>query len=304
LNLADNVIGVSLCPVCNESQFKVIGKPRVGHKADKVVKQDYKIVECNKCGFYYLSPKLELTSEEWQILYDLEYFTPINDWHLKRRKRDLKKRFNKMQSLTDHKEIKYLDVGAGEGFGLIEAVNRGWETYGIDITDHRIYEAKNIKIEFRQIDLINANFPDNHFNCIYVDSVLEHVPNPMELLNELNRILSPGGTIYIGVPNENSLFTIIQQIVFNVSGRAGESSRLKPFASPYHIGGFTRNSLKLAIQNSGLSIKQLRNFASKSDILCTKFLSRDFFISAFYLPISIVAYPLRMEIYFEAYLTK
>jgi SAM-dependent methyltransferase len=293
-----------MCPVCNESQFNVIGKPRIGIKAGRVVKKDYKIVECDKCGFYYLYPKLELTAEEWQILYDLEYFTPINNWHLMRRKRDLKKRFNKMQSLSDQKEIKYLDVGAGEGYGLIEAVDRGWETYGIDITDHRISDAKNIKIQFKQAELIHANFPHNHFNFIYVDSVLEHVPNPMEQLKELNRILSPGGIVYIGVPNENSLFTIIQQIVFNFSGRAGESSRLKPFASPYHIGGFTRNSLKLAIQKSGLSIMKLRNFASKSDILCTKFLSRDFLVSAFYLPISIVAYPLRMEIYFEAYLTK
>lgn len=293
-----------MCPICNKSYFVVIGKPLVITKAEKVVKKDYSIVRCKFCGFYYLNPKLELTSNEWQILYDTEYFVPMNKWLERRRKKDLVKRFNKFQQYSKNRINRYLDVGAGEGYGLIEANGRGWKTYGIDITDHRIPEAKTSKIIFKQSDLISAAFPDNYFDCIYVDSVLEHVPNPMELLRELKRILADGGVIYIGVPNENSLFAISLQIAFNLTGRSGESSRLKPFTSPFHIGGFTRNSLRLAIRNNGLSVIKLRNFASKSDIINTKFLSRDFFIAAFYLPISLIAFPLRMEIYFEAYLTK
>ncbi len=293
-----------MCPICDQSDYKVIGKPRVSAKAEKVLKKTYNIVRCSACGFYYLNPNLELSKDEWQVLYDNEYFVPMNKWLERRRKRDLVKRFNKFQKYSKSGKKNYLDVGAGEGYGLIEASKRGWEVYGVDITDHRIHEAKSSKFTFYLSDLISAGFPNDYFDFIYVDSVLEHVPNPMEILKELKRIVSIGGVIYVGVPNENSLFTIAQQIAFNISGRSGESSRLKPFTSPFHIGGFTKNSLKLAIKNSGLSAIELRNFASKSDILNTRFLSRDFFIAAFYLPISLIAYPLRMEIYFEAYLTK
>lgn len=293
-----------MCPICEQSCYKIIGKPRISVKAKKVVRKEYNIVRCAECGFYYLNPELQLSKDEWQVLYDQDYFAPMNKWHERRRKKDLVNRFNKLHQYSASGSNKYLDVGAGEGYGLIEALRRGWEVYGIDITDHRISDAKKSEINFIQSDLISAKFKDNYFDFIYVDSVLEHVPNPMEVLKELKRILSPKGAIYIGVPNENSLFTIAQQLAFNLIGRSGESSRLKPFATPFHIGGFTRNSLKLAIISSELTIKKLRNFASKSDILNAKFLSRDFFIAAFYLPISLVAYPLRMEIYFEAYLTK
>lgn len=293
-----------MCPICGQSEYKIIGKPRVSPKAEKVVKKQYSIVRCVGCGFYYLNPGLELLKDEWQVLYDLEYFVPMNKWLERRRKRDLFKRLNKMQKYSKSGMKRYLDVGAGEGYALIEASRRGWEVHGVDITDHRIPEAKSDSFNFYISDILSAGFPDNHFDFIYVDSVLEHVPNPMEVLRELKRILAKGGVIYIGVPNENSLFTIAQQIAFNLTGRSGESSRLKPFASPFHIGGFTRNSLRLAIEKSGLSIIKFRNFASKSDILNARFLSRDFFITAFYLPISLIAYPLRMEIYFEAYLTK
>ena len=293
-----------MCPLCSEIKFNFIGKPKISKKVESIVRLDYSIVQCTSCSFYYISPKLDLTSAEWQILYDDEYFEPMTNWHFIKREQDLSQRFNNLNKFTSHKVKRFLDVGCGEGYGLIKAANMGWESYGIDISDLRIPEAKADKINFVQSDLISAKFQENYFDCVYVDSVLEHVPNPLELLCELKRITSKGGTIYIGVPNEDSLFTKVLQIAYKLSGRSEESSRLKPFAPPFHIGGFTKDSLQFAIKKSGLSINKLRNFASKSDILNYNILSRGFFIAAFYLPISLLAIPLRMEVYFEAYLKK
>ena len=293
-----------MCPICSNSTKNNIGKPRISKKAKQFIRQDYKIVQCKNCRFYYVDPALDLSQKEWQILYDSDYFVTMTKWHAEKRKQDLVTRLNKLQHFSAIPVNTFLDLGSGEGYGLIESLNRGWQTYGIDISDLRIVEAKDPKIVFKQANLIDAKFGDDFFDCIYVDSVLEHVPNPMELLKELNRIIKPGGAIYVGVPNEDSLSTRFLQFVYNLVGRSSESSRLKPFAPSYHIGGFNKASLTYAAHKADMKIVKLKNFASKTDILNNSAFNRDFLVSAVLLPISLLAVPLRMELYYAAYLSK
>jgi SAM-dependent methyltransferase len=293
-----------MCPLCNKSEYIILGKPRVNDLTKGIIRQDYQIVKCVDCQFYYVHPQIDFSDKEWQGLYNSEYFSPMTKWHMRKRNRDLIDRFDHLQKYTNGNKKRFLDIGSGEGYSLIKANKYGWEVFGIDISDLRIQEAKQKNINFVLSDLISAKFPDNYFDCIYMDSVLEHVPNPIQMLNEIKRILNVGGCVYIGVPNEDSLFTRFLGILYKFSGRKSESSRLKPFAPSFHIGGFNNHSLKFAIKSHGFSIIKLRNFASKSEIMNTRFLSREFFIALLYLPISIIAIPLRMELYLEVYLTK
>ncbi|MBK7497633.1 MAG: hypothetical protein IPI19_00640 [Ignavibacteriales bacterium] len=83
-----------MCPLCSEIKFNFIGKPKISKKVESIVRLDYSIVKCTSCSFYYISPKLDLTSAEWQILYDDEYFEPMTNWHFIKRERDLSERFN------------------------------------------------------------------------------------------------------------------------------------------------------------------------------------------------------------------
>ncbi|MDA2935714.1 class I SAM-dependent methyltransferase [Patescibacteria group bacterium AH-259-L05] len=49
-------------------------------------------------------------------------------------------------------------------------------------------------------DLENTPFSDNKFDSVICTQVLEHVKEPKKVLNEIFRILKPGGTIYISAP--------------------------------------------------------------------------------------------------------
>jgi SAM-dependent methyltransferase len=293
-----------LCPICNENNFNRVGKPKVTSKTAEMLTEDYTVVQCVSCGFCFVHPKIKFSQDDWQKLYDEEYFEPMTHWHRRNREKNRKERFDKLNRFANTTIKNFLDLGCGEGYALLEAESRGWQSNGIDISDNRVKEAKKKNIYFEQTDLISANFPSETFDCIYVDSVLEHILNPMEYLGELYRILSKGGIIYIGVPNENSLFNYILKIMYSLTGRQGESPKIKPFVAPFHVGGFTQQSLHIAIKQSGFSIKLFRNFASKGDILNYKFLSRGFMIEAFLIPFNFIAYILRKEIYFEVYLTK
>jgi ubiquinone/menaquinone biosynthesis C-methylase UbiE len=293
-----------MCPICNQLEFKVIGFPRSEAKVKKILRHNYQVVKCVNCGFYFINPSIDFSESDWQTLYDSDYFPKLTKWHYNQRRKARESRLDGFEAFTDHKINKFLDLGCGTGEMLIDARKRNWEPYGIDITDHRISEAKDRSLIFFQGSLFEAKFPNDYFDCIYMDSVLEHVTEPIRYLNELNRILKKSGVLYIGIPNEDSLFNSFKKIILTIMGKKGEASRLQPFVTPYHIGGFNSKSLNTAITLSKFKIIKFRNFASKMDFLNYNFLSKEF-INAFLISmIYWLAVPLRKEIYFEVYLKK
>lgn len=46
----------------------------------------------------------------------------------------------------------------------------------------------------------NLPLQDNSVDAVVCDSLLEHVQNPGEVMKEINRVLKPGGLVYVGTP--------------------------------------------------------------------------------------------------------
>lgn len=61
------------------------------------------------------------------------------------------------------------------------------------------------------------NYSDNSVSEIYARMILEHVDNPVRLIQECQRVLNKGGTLTIEVPyyNSNSAFSIFHKSFFN-----------------------------------------------------------------------------------------
>lgn len=51
-------------------------------------------------------------------------------------------------------------------------------------------------------DICNLPFPDNEFDFILCNHVLEHIPDDTKALNEIYRILKPGGTAILQIPQD------------------------------------------------------------------------------------------------------
>ena len=295
------------CPVCNSNEKKEIGLPKTNLISKRFVDKEFKIVQCNNCQLYYVSPKINFSSNQWSELYNSEYFSNQSSWLIKKRKKELAERFDKARSLIENKsqKLRYLDVGAGEGKGLLEANKRGWEATGIDIVDNRLQEAKLSGIKFIKSNLLESDLPENHFDFIYVDSVVEHVLNPFEYLSKIKKLLSKGGVIYIGVPNEDCLFNSVRKLAFKVAGKKNESEKIKPFDSPYHVIGFNNYSLKYFFEKVELTVLKKRNFGRKFDFLSYPPTSKSFWVSLFFLfPVEYPGQLIQRDIYFEAYLSK
>ena len=294
----------TVCPLCNGRQVKFVGTPQISAEVTAFIKEDYKIAKCNSCIFYFVFPEIKLTQEEWAKLYGKEYFSEIPRWWKNKRKEHRQKRLGFLQEYSTRKVSKFLDIGCGEGLVLADAKKNGWEVYGVDIYDNRLDIAKNRGISFFKGNIDQASFPDGFFDCIYLDSVLEHLKDPVALLREANRILRPGGVLYLGVPNEDSLFNDARKLIFTTLGRPGISVRTKPFKSPYHVVGFTLRSIKKTLAESGFDIVRLRNFSGEYEWRKFKLFTRPFFIHFFLLPVYLVAIPLRKRIYIDAIVRK
>jgi 2-polyprenyl-3-methyl-5-hydroxy-6-metoxy-1,4-benzoquinol methylase len=298
---------IDCCPICSSNGKKEIGFPKTNLISKRLVDKEFKIVQCNTCQLYYVSPKIDFDSSQWSELYNSEYFSNQSNWLVKRRKKELAERFDKAKSLIENKsqKLKYLDVGAGEGKGLLEAHRRGWEATGIDIVDNRLQAAKLSDIKFIKSNLLQSELPENYFDFIYVDSVVEHVLNPVEYLLKIKKLLNTGGVIYIGVPNEDCLFNSVRKLVFKVTGKKVESEKIKPFDSPYHVIGFNDYSLKYFFEKVGMKVLIKRNFGRKFDFLSYSPMSKSFWVNLFFLfPVEYPGQLIRRDIYFEAYLSK
>jgi 2-polyprenyl-3-methyl-5-hydroxy-6-metoxy-1,4-benzoquinol methylase len=295
----------SKSPLCENIQHALFGKPKTNSVSQQFVDQDYNVVQCINCKVYYVHPLITFTDEQWAKLYNNEYFAEQSTWLLHKREVELSQRFNQALSFIGSKNISFLDIGAGEGKTLLEGLKRGWNVAGIDIVDNRIDQAKHEDIKFFKGKFLEHEFEINQYDFIYLDSVLEHVLNPKEYLQKINRILKPGGIVYVGVPNEDSLFNDIRKIAFALTGKKHLSEKIKPFDSPYHVIGFNKKSLNFIFDKTNFKIKYMRNFGRKFDFLSCSPNQKGFWLGLFFLfPVEFIGNLLGRDVYYEAYLTK
>jgi len=107
---------------------------------------------------------------------------------------------------------KILDFGCGEGFFAKLVFGKYKIDIGLDLFNNkRIEEAKKEKI-YKKIILYDGDtipYPDNSFDTIISNCVLEHIPNIGFSLKEIYRVLKPGGYFLTSVMTdqwENHLF--------------------------------------------------------------------------------------------------
>ncbi len=294
----------SECPICEGNESVNIGKPQISQQAASFIHKEYQVVKCKFCGFYYVYPEIMLGDQEWEKLYGTEYFSNQTSWWTRKRCFDRKQRLDWLQGTSTRNIRRFLDIGCGEGYLLIDALKRGWDTYGIDISDNRLDNAKAENIDFRKSDIFQAAFPDEFFDCIYLDSVLEHTLDPSRHLSEIKRILRKGGVLYIGVPNEDCLFNDVKRLIYILLGKHNLSSRLQPFKRPFHISGFTKISFFKVLRKNGFDITRFRNFSGEYEWRKFKYFTKPFLINLILLPVHLFAIPLKKRIYMDTVVRK
>jgi len=107
---------------------------------------------------------------------------------------------------------KILDVGCGEGRFLSEQpLSSKIEKWGMDIDaiSAMIAEEKYHKVLIGDVQSNFASLPNDYFDCIVFNDILEHLVNPEEILLMANSKLLHNGTIIASIPNVRYITNLI-----------------------------------------------------------------------------------------------
>jgi SAM-dependent methyltransferase len=279
------------CKICRSDDYSLIGKPRIYKSFPRAAAHNYSIAQCRRCDFYFIDPAIDLSQEEWETLYTANYFGQgqPTEWQLRLRQREFRERMAYICGHLEHGKGRFLDIGCGQGHMLSEAGLNGFEPYGVDIANN-LAPGLHGKYEFINGNILDAKFPDGFFSAVYMDSVLEHVPDPYETMKELKRILQPGGVIMVIVPNEDSMMNSFIKWCYYLTFNRKKYGKIKPFINPYHIHGFNRRSLKHLFNDLSLKTLFIKDFGGRYTFWKAQPRhSKQYFIELFSYPVGLLS---------------
>jgi SAM-dependent methyltransferase len=108
-------------------------------------------------------------------------------------------------------EFSVLDLGAGAG--IVEAMNfKGHARWvcGVDL-DPRVVDNPFLD-EGRVADAGLIPYPDESFDLVFSDNVLEHLEQPQQVFAEVARVLKPGGCFLFKTPNKSHDMPLIARL--------------------------------------------------------------------------------------------
>ncbi len=149
-----------------------------------------------------------------------------------------------------------LDLGCGSGAYLLLLRNIGWQVVGVDVGDTVAREVKEANIPIFTRDLKDLQLETSSFHVITMWHALEHLHSPLETLQEMYRLLTDNGSLFIEVPNRASIVTRIFR------------SNWFAWDLPRHLCHFSPLSLSTLLNRAGFKGAEIRhlslNYVGKS----------------------------------------
>ncbi len=97
-----------------------------------------------------------------------------------------------------------LEIGSGGGTDLKLMQDLGWSAEGVDRDPEAKKNAEGRGLRVRLGELKDQDYPDDYFDAVVSNHVIEHVFDPVGLFREIHRILKPGGRFVFITPNIES----------------------------------------------------------------------------------------------------
>ncbi len=220
---------------------------------------------CIKCDYVFDSPRP--TQEEIVAFYSKP--SQYDDWLADEDERNSlwMRRIRKIAKHNINGSL--LDIGAGIGQFLHLIQEHQCEVLGVEVSISAISVAKNrYNIDIIAGDAISADIPiDRGFDMVTMFHVLEHVPNPKQVIDRCYSLLNHSGILVIAVPNDvvslryRSL-AMIRRILgrwgveaYKDAGKFGFSRiSLEGTMNEIHLSHFTPNGLQKFLERSGFEI--------------------------------------------------
>lgn len=242
---------LEVCPSCG-------GRDWISLPLRYEFRGSFPLTECRACGLRFL--RVQPDQAGLAELYGAEYFEKdfrcgrsdsgyFSEQAFREENRGLLDDFARLRAPG-----RMLEVGCAGGWLLATAIERGWDARGVELSSEAVAHAHSLGLEVFHGDLPGAALRSASFDLVYLGDVLEHVPDPRRVMDEVARVLAPAGYLYLRGPiTTNSL---ARRVALAVSGWTRRELVLRE--PPYHVLEFTPRSLRHLTSAAKLAVVSMR----------------------------------------------
>ncbi|MBF0141703.1 MAG: class I SAM-dependent methyltransferase [Magnetococcales bacterium] len=225
------------CPICNSHEHSFHLKSACPRSKNRT---EYELVKCNVCSVIYLNPMP--TRDNLSGFYRDDYEDNWGD------ARSLKQYIEYLVAKRIPRKApgRLLDIGSGTGAYLREMEARGWSVTGVDAFAGNFKSKIPIHPSIVKHELIDAHFPDAHFDVVTMWWIIEHYLDPITELREVRRIIKPNGLLAISTCNPESF-------IASLWGRYWHHLLL-----PQHCVHFSPKVLGACLEREGFRVVKVR----------------------------------------------
>ncbi len=149
----------------------------------------------------------------------------------------------------------FLDVGCGEGYALSFFREQGWNVKGFDFSSAGVKSKNPSSLDVLETGdifaLLKAEIASGQtYDLVWLQNVLEHVIEPIDLLKSLRKLVSQGGIAVVTVPNDFSI-TQLGALAYDHIDNAFW------VASPDHLTYFDHKSLRSIANETGWECQEI-----------------------------------------------
>ncbi|HEX7903581.1 MAG TPA: class I SAM-dependent methyltransferase [Chitinophagaceae bacterium] len=241
-----NSIHYTHCPLCRSAAIN----PVLSAEDYTVSHETFIIAECSDCSVRFTQDVPD--SQSISPYYKSEaYISHTNTskglinsvYQLVRKKTMIGKR-KLVQKATRLQQGKLLDVGSGIGTFAHEMKQSGWDVTGLEPDE----DARNIAARLYPIELTDITqfykLPAGSFDVITLWHVLEHVHDLQDYIQQLKRLLSEKGKLFIAVPN----YTSKDATAYKECWAA--------YDVPRHLYHFSPRAMQVLMERNGLKVEK------------------------------------------------
>ena len=210
---------------------------------------NYEIYNCQYCKLYFCPELVEIEGNSSPV--DYKGIKMMENSFYKTEKiafQYAKNRIIEYEKLLERKCQNILDIGCGPGvfYKPYKDLSINWT--GAEVSPFWIEFGKKNKIPILEKSLDEI---EERFDIITAHQVLEHVENPLKFMNQILKILKPGGIFHLEIPNHFSLSSSMRKISPILSYDYGF---IQP---PMHMRAYSSHTIKQLFEKNQLIVRDI-----------------------------------------------
>lgn len=228
------------CVLCNGESYELV---LTGPDRMRGLPGEYRVMRCKGCGLCRTEPRIP---EEERA----KYYEPDEQVQAGKATRIgiyQKRLADRLQrAIGEGPGKRVLDIGCGQGVFLEMMRDRGFEVCGVELGEQSSRIARKKRgLSVITGDLSSLDAEKESFDAVLMSHLIEHVDDPVALLERVRDLLRPGGVALLSLPN----YRCIERRIFGANWY--------PWCLPVHLHHFDMHSIRRAAERAGLTVEKI-----------------------------------------------